>query len=48
VEARECESRREAAKTTVVVVAAQVNQVIENTREKEIARNPAQPATFHS
>jgi hypothetical protein len=48
VEARGCESRREPAKTTVVAVTVEVNQAIENTKEKEIARNPAQPAAFHS
>jgi hypothetical protein len=48
VEARGCESRREPAKTTVVAVTVEVNQAIENAKEKEIARNPAQPAAFHS
>jgi hypothetical protein len=41
-------SRRKPAKTTVVAVAGEVNQVIENAKEKEVVRNPAQPATFHS
>jgi hypothetical protein len=32
----------------VVAVTVEVNQAIENTKEKEIARNPAQLAGFHS
>jgi hypothetical protein len=48
VEARGCESRREPAKTTVVAAAVEVNQAIENTKENEVVRNPAQPACFHS
>jgi hypothetical protein len=48
VEAKGCESRREPAKTTVVAVTVEVNQAIENTKEKEFLRNCAQPAAFHS
>jgi hypothetical protein len=48
VEARGHESRRVRAKITVVAVVTEVNQVIENTKEKEIPRNCAQTAAFHS